>query len=63
MKIFFNMRKSILRKEKFTKIFFIYRTYEQILIFKKGILEKKNPTHTCFFKIFYQIIGNRYGIT
>ena len=25
MKIFFNTRKSMLRKEKFTKIFFIYR--------------------------------------
>ena len=46
MKIFFTMRKSMLRKEKFTKIFFIYRTYEQFLICDKVILEKKNPTHT-----------------
>ena len=46
MKTFFNMKKSMLRKEKFTKIFFIYRTYEQFLICEKVILEKKNPTHT-----------------
>ena len=55
MKIFFNMRKSMLRKEKFTKIFYIYRTYEQFLICEKGILEKRTPTHILFFKIFYQV--------
>ena len=55
MKTFFNMRKSVLRKEKFTNTFFIYRTYEQFLICEKVILEKKNTTHTCFFKIFYQV--------
>ena len=48
MKIFFNMRKSMLRKEKFTKIFYIYRTYEQFLICEKGILEKRTPTHFIF---------------
>ena len=44
--IFFNMRKSMLGKEKFIKIFFIYRRYEQFLICEKVILEKKNPLHT-----------------
>ena len=44
--IFFNMRKSMLGKEKFTNTFFIYRTYEQFLICEKVILEKKNTTHT-----------------
>ena len=53
--IFFNMRKSMLGKAKFIKIFFIYRRYEQFLICEKVILEKKNTTHTCFFKIFYQV--------
>ena len=48
MKTFFNMRKSVLRKEKFTNTFFIYRTYEQFLICEKVILEKKNTTHMIF---------------
>ena len=49
----FNMRKSMLRKEKFTKIFFICRTYEQFLICEKSYFreEKLLVSQTKLFEI------------